>query len=141
MNLIFTGPGGPPHLVMTQDVTATSLKLIWSPPEKHHRNGVITLYGLCFQEASLKTSCRPRLSIPGEHTSYDITEQLRPNTEYMFLIFAATASPGWGPSAMIYETTLPAGIRSLFSPKRVSYLPPYSESLPRRLYLHIHWNV
>ena len=94
---------------MAQDVTATSLKLVWSPPEENHRNGVIRIYGLCFQEASLETSCKKIVSIPGEQTSYDITEGLWPNTEYMFIVFAATASPGWGPRAVLYVTTLPAG--------------------------------
>lgn len=94
---------------MAQDVTATGLKLVWSAPEESHRNGVIRTYGLCFQEASLETSCLTTIRIPGEQTSYDITEGLRPNTEYMFIVFAATASRGWGPRAVLYKTTLPAG--------------------------------
>ncbi len=93
---------------MAQDVTATSLKLVWSPPEESLRNGIITAYGLCYQENGLGTSCDTIVQIPAEQLSYSITEGLRPNRQYMFIVFAAT-SKGWGPRAVLYETTLPAG--------------------------------
>ncbi|XP_028401484.1 phosphatidylinositol phosphatase PTPRQ-like [Dendronephthya gigantea] len=32
-----SSPSGPPRLVMTKDVTPTSLKLVWSPPEEYQR--------------------------------------------------------------------------------------------------------
>ena len=105
---MYVGPSGPPHLVMAQDITATSLNLVWSPPEERHRNGIITEYGVCYQEASLGTSCENTVRVPMEQLSYRITTGLRPNTEFMFIVKAAT-SRGWGPNAVIYETTLPAG--------------------------------
>lgn len=103
-------PSAPPHLAMVQDVTTTSMKLLWSPPEKSHRNGIITEYGLCYQEASLEATCLIDVQIPGEQLSYDITEGLRPNTEYMLLVSARTAV-GFGPKAVLYESTLPSGMK------------------------------
>lgn len=93
---------------MAQDLTATSVKLLWSPPEESHRNGIITVYGLCYQEASLETSCTTDVQVPGEKLSYDITKGLRPNTEYMFTVAAATVT-GLGPRAVLYESTLSSG--------------------------------
>ena len=99
---------------MAQDVTSKSLRLLWSPPEESHRNGIIKVYGLCYQEASLATSCSTTLQIPGDQLSYDITEGLRPNTEYMFIVSAATAI-GWGPKAVLYKTTLSAGKNKIYA--------------------------
>lgn len=94
---------------MTQNITATSVKLQWSPPEQALQHGVIKSYGICFQEASLGTDCRSINSIRGEQLSYSITQGLRPHTKYMFVVMAATKIVGWSPKAVIYSSTLSAG--------------------------------
>ena len=102
-------PSGPPLSIKAQDITDTSMKLIWSPPQQKHRNGIIILYGVCYQEASLGTECTDVTSIPGSQLSYEITEGLRPHCEYMFVVMAATKVAGWSPKAVLRETTLQAG--------------------------------
>ena len=109
-----TAPSGPPHLVMAQDVTATSLNLVWSPPKENHRNGIITEYGVCYEEASLGTNCVETVRVPMGQLSYRITTGLRPNTKFMLTVKAATGQ-GWGPKAVVYETTLPAGKAQIFA--------------------------
>ncbi|CAB3996428.1 receptor-type tyrosine- phosphatase S-like [Paramuricea clavata] len=116
-------PSGPPHLVMAQDLTATSVKLLWSPPEESHRNGVITVYSLCYQEASLETSCTTDVQVPGEKLSYDITKGLRPNTEYMFTVAAATVT-GLGPRAVLYESTLSSGNFKIYAQLKYTTAAP-----------------
>ena len=105
----YTVPSGPPLLLKAQDITATSLRLMWSPPEQNHANGIIRLYGVCYQEASLGTECTEVISIPGGQLSYEITQGLRPYTEHVFVVMAATKIKGWSPKAVLNITTLLAG--------------------------------
>lgn len=106
INLI-TVPTGPPFVIMAQDITATSLKLLWSPPEERHHNGIIIKYAVCYQDSILRTNCRNITEISEGKRKYDITN-LRPNTKYIFQVKAATKA-GWGIPGAIYKTTLPAG--------------------------------
>ena len=102
-------PSGPPLGLMAQNITTTSLTLVWLPPEYNHANGIIMYYGICYQEVSLGTDCTSIVSIPQEQMSFDITTGLRPYTQYVLVVMAATKIVGWGPKAMINETTLTAG--------------------------------
>lgn len=99
-----------------QEITTTSVTLAWLAPQPHHRNGIIVVYGICYQEATLPTECTDIRSIPGGQLSYKITAGLRPYCKYEFVVMAATMVEGWSPKAVHYETTLEAGKIKLSSP-------------------------
>ena len=79
---------------------------MWSAPQGRTKNGFIVGYGVCYQEASLGRNCTNVISIPQK--SYVITG-LRPYTEHIFVVMAATKIEGWGPEAVTYENTTTAG--------------------------------
>ncbi|XP_028400962.1 protein sidekick-1-like [Dendronephthya gigantea] len=99
---------GPPRDFHVLKITATSIKLSWSNPHTSHLNGIIMFYGICYQEASLETDCQNVLTLSGTSLQYEITDGLRPYTEYIVVAMAATKVPGWSPKAVLYGTTLPA---------------------------------
>jgi hypothetical protein len=94
---------------MAEDITTNSLSLVWVATRHTLTNGPIRHYGICYQEASLGTNCTRIESIPGQQTSYEITKGLRPHTKYVLTVETATAAVGWGPKAVIYDTTLTTG--------------------------------
>ena len=105
--VLFAVPSGPPFLIMAQDVTTTTLKLLWTPPEERHRCGIITKYSVCYQNSALRTNCRNITEINKDQLSYVISDLL-PNTEYLLQVKAAT-KVGWGIPGAIYERTLSSG--------------------------------
>ncbi|XP_028400896.1 protein sidekick-2-like [Dendronephthya gigantea] len=101
-------PSGPPRDLRAQTITGTSIELSWSIPHRSLANGIIIFYGICYQEASLETDCANIILLPGTRPRHKINEGLRPYTEYMLVVMAATKIPGWSPKAVLYSTTLPA---------------------------------
>ena len=104
---IFVAPTGPPFVIMAQDVTATSLSLVWSPPKERYRSGLITKYGICYQKSVLRTNCLDVKEVDADQQLHHFDDFL-PNTEYMLQIRAATIV-GWGPPGAVYITTLSSG--------------------------------
>ena len=90
---------------MVKDVTATSLKLAWSPPEEHRRNGIITKYGVCYIETNSGQICSIVNYITDGKSSSKIIKGLKPHTEYLLAVMASTIL-GWGPKAVISRKTL-----------------------------------
>ena len=97
---------------MAQDVTAVSVKIVWSPPEEPYQNGIITNYTICYQEALLRTNCDRKINVSADQRSYHITD-LSPNTEYVLQVKAATVV-GTGPPGAVYVMTLSSGRHSLY---------------------------
>ena len=89
------------------DVTDVNITLVWSLPEQHHRNGNITKYTICYQEAVQRTNCRNMMNVSAGQEFYRIID-LQPNTEYVIQVRAAT-EVGSGPPGIVYRTTLPSG--------------------------------
>ncbi len=79
---------------------------MWSAPQGRTKNGFIVGYGVCYQEASLGRNCTNVISIPQQSS---VITGLRPYTEHIFVVMAATKIEGWGPEAVIYENTTTAG--------------------------------
>ena len=104
---IFVAPTGPPFVIMAQDVTATSLSLVWSPPKERYRSGLITKYGICYQKSVLRTNCLDVKEVDADQQLHHFDDFL-PNTEYMLQVRAATIV-GWGPPGAVYITTLSSG--------------------------------
>ncbi|XP_046851042.1 uncharacterized protein LOC124444464 [Xenia sp. Carnegie-2017] len=98
-------PSGPPRLIIVKNVTARSLKLAWSPPEEHRRNGIITKYGVCYIETNSGQICSIVNYITDGKSSSKIIKGLKPYTEYLLAVMAST-NLGWGPKAVISQKTL-----------------------------------
>ena len=95
-------PTGIPTNFSAETISASSIKVIWTPVSPELTNGVITMYTICFgTEIVTCSEVSVNASQPLEYTFID----LEPETEYLFRIRAHTAV-GAGPyTDSINQTT------------------------------------
>ena len=89
-------PGSSPASISAETVSATEIKVSWTPPPANTHNGILTEYIICFREVN-DESCRflSNLDATTEHL-WVIQGELSPDTLYRIRVRAVN-SAGGGP--------------------------------------------
>ena len=100
---IFSAPDAPPKNVAIRFVSSESIEIMWAPPDKEKRNGVIVGYEVVvYQEMSDSKVEKIKSSTMRANTTVWKVGDLSPQTDYIIHIKAATLD-GFGPAVIVHK--------------------------------------
>ena len=91
-------PGAPPQSVSAFAESSTSLRVVWSPPPEHKRNGLIVYYKIFYVPSKKSDSEAAEVEIKSPATTEYVVDKLLKWTDYRIWMLAGTVV-GDGPKS------------------------------------------
>ena len=87
--------------MQVKNVTLSTFRVAWSPPDRAKQNGIIISYFLCIRAFGVLHACNDTRIVGGSQ-SQQLFSELDADQEYLVEIKAATKI-GYGPSAFVQK--------------------------------------